>query len=106
MMFSRRWRLPPPTSKISPPKQALPDRYESSCDWSWIREFRATTQVCNPVLAIWFRFARIGNGCTVPKERPRGRKEGQGRKGKRPGLENLARASRGRKKRADRLMHT
>src|SRR5437016_8475324 len=45
-MFSRRWRLPPPTSKTAPPKQALPDRYESPCDWSWIREFRATPQVC------------------------------------------------------------
>jgi hypothetical protein len=43
-------------------------------------------------LAMWFRFARIGNERAVPKERARGpNKERQGRKGKRPGPGNRER---------------
>ena len=44
----------------------------------------------NPELAIWFRFARIGDERSMQKERTR---ERQGRKDKRPGLDNRERES-------------
>jgi hypothetical protein len=58
----------------------------------------------NPVLAKWFRFARIGDERSMPKERTR---ERQGRKEKRSGRDNR-RESRGplREKRGDTRIDT
>ena len=54
---------------------------------------------------MWLRFARIGNERTMPKERTR---ERQGRKDKRPGLDNRARDSSGqiRERRGDTRIDT